>query len=101
MRCSGESPCTACRSSGILHVYSPRDRKIKVGERCVESLVQENRRLRQALESRGLVEQALTPDPASEDVTGDNHKDKDGDGVYNAAMEERPWFMSLRSDTKR
>ncbi|KAK9639939.1 hypothetical protein V6Z98_001145 [Aspergillus fumigatus] len=93
IKCSGEQPCAKCRMVGKSDecTYTRRDRQVKVSESYLESLISENRRLKeQSTLSANLAEP--THDAAAGESRLTEQPDESNTSVRNPLLGDRAWF---------
>lgn len=113
IRCSATGPpCTKCESLGIECVYPLKDRKVKVGEQYLRSLVEENQRLSSnvtSVDGSAVLGHALPVNIASASSRLDHisrlttpsrtsTSAADDDADRNPIIEEQPWFVSINTN---
>ncbi|KAF2152725.1 hypothetical protein K461DRAFT_268623 [Myriangium duriaei CBS 260.36] len=84
VKCSGGHPCPNCAQAGYADecVYNPRDRKVRISQQYIDSLVRENERLAARSTS------AIPEPPATI---------QDEEDARNPLLEDRPWFLHVNS----
>ena len=91
IKCTGKGPpCSTCADSNLECIYPVRDKKTKVGQRYLDKLEAENKRL------AALVSTLSTPGatPAAEQTPPEPRADN---ADRNPLIEERPWFVSFKN----
>ncbi|QIX00408.1 hypothetical protein AMS68_005925 [Peltaster fructicola] len=107
IRCSATGPpCINCTSSASECVYPVKDRKIKIGEHYLKSVLDENRRLASGISTpnsvvatpsattpaQGVQDQACSlPSASSISTPRADNADR------NPVIGEQPWFVSLKT----
>ncbi|KAJ4984807.1 fungal specific transcription factor domain-containing protein [Stagonosporopsis vannaccii] len=88
VKCSGERPCSICRDAGLHEecVYPARDRQVKISQKSLEALIEENNRLRNSTATEEAISSAVSPNTANGDET-----------LENPLFDERPWFHTVSS----
>lgn len=90
IKCNGQGPpCSTCAELSIECTYPVRDKKTKVGQRYLDKLEAENKRL------AALVSSLSTPgaSPAAQSPAEPRADNAD----RNPLIEERPWFLSFKN----
>ncbi|KAL4754489.1 hypothetical protein BDW72DRAFT_200723 [Aspergillus terricola var. indicus] len=100
IKCSGDQPCTKCRSVGCADEcqYPARDRQVKVSESYLEQILTENQRLRaQSTSSANTPEARPGAEPNHSRPGADGpdeieNEDEGNTGVRNPIIGDRAWF---------
>ncbi|KAF7155096.1 hypothetical protein CNMCM5623_005304 [Aspergillus felis] len=93
IKCSGEQPCAKCRTVGCADecAYTQRDRQVKVSESYLESLISENRRLKeQSTPSANSAEPTHDAEASESRLT--EQPDESNTSVRNPLIGDRAWF---------
>ncbi|GFF66715.1 hypothetical protein IFM47457_08424 [Aspergillus lentulus] len=93
IKCSGEQPCAKCRMVGCADecTYTHRDRQVKVSESYLESLISENRRLKeQSTPSANPAEPTHDAEASESRLT--EQPDESNTSVRNPLIGDRAWF---------
>ncbi|GFF43806.1 uncharacterized transcriptional regulatory protein C3C7.04 [Aspergillus udagawae] len=93
IKCSGEQPCAKCRMVGCADecAYNQRDRQVKVSESYLESLISENRRLKeQSTPSANSAEPTHNAEANESRLT--EQPDESNTSVRNPLIGDRAWF---------
>ncbi|GIJ82604.1 hypothetical protein Asppvi_001113 [Aspergillus pseudoviridinutans] len=93
IKCSGEQPCAKCRMVGCADecAYTQRDRQVKVSESYLESLISENRRLKeQSSTSANSAEPTHDAEASESRLT--EQPDESNTSVRNPLIGDRAWF---------
>lgn len=90
VKCSGNGPpCTACSQARVECCYPARDKQIKVGQRYLDNVLEENRRLSALVSAGNTPATAPLPSAAASEHTTPRADNAD----RNPVLEDHPWFM--------
>ncbi|KAL4998183.1 fungal-specific transcription factor domain-containing protein [Aspergillus recurvatus] len=100
IKCSGDQPCTKCRSVGCTDEcqYPARDRHVKVSESYLEQILAENQRLRAHSASSANIPEARLgaepdrPRPGADGPDDIENEDEGNTSVRNPIIGKRAWF---------
>ncbi|KAM0717252.1 hypothetical protein Q7P37_007104 [Cladosporium fusiforme] len=92
VKCSGNGPpCTACQQARVECEYPARDKQVKVGQRYLDKILEENRRLSAAVVSAANTPAAPAPPPSG--AVSEHATPRADNADRNPVLEEHPWFM--------
>ncbi|KAH6989861.1 fungal-specific transcription factor domain-containing protein [Ilyonectria destructans] len=101
VKCSGDQPCQNCVQLSLEDecTYPKRDRQIKVSQSYLDSILRENRELRnRSRENRVEVTvQEPADGAAGDEVQADTPSSSDP--THNPLLDEKPWFLPIRSSS--
>ncbi|KAK4501879.1 hypothetical protein PRZ48_007688 [Zasmidium cellare] len=89
IKCSGSGPpCTSCAETSSECVYPVKDRKTKVGQRYLDKILEENKRL------SAIVSSINTPVSSAAQTPVEPPEPRADNADRNPLIEERPWFIA-------